>query len=559
MGESDKKPSPSGGGYYSNKKKWNKKKPSGAKPAIVRPEKFQGGKEELDGNHFDCTGYGQSDRFVKTVQKIADYIGQEYKCGGTSRTEVMTQEVAIIPSPTRPVGTSTTSADGVITTTPPDALDISDYQSAKKTVDYQILNQKENHQKLFSLVWQQCTEPMHAKIRAHRDYQAIEQALNGIELLRVIKLICFNIEDEKYVPQKVHETKTAFYNLKQGKETDQAYQIRFMNTVQVIEQCGASLGEDPLTRTMVCKDLKYNTDTNVASEKAEISKTVRDYTLGAALILGADPLRYSGMIRGLKNASLAGRDEWPKNVTEAYNYLSKWEGDEPSGQHERDYEGSSFLNDQEKEKEPKKEYPKVPQSWHTNATCRNCLQKGHIAAFCPDAKTASTNVQEGQATHEEAVQQLLDGSDDENEDYYADLFLCDDQDHRSVSFQLKDGINGGRIPKHWVILDTGSTTCAYSNPDLLEDIHEVKGSLTIHTQTGKAVTKLKGTVPGYGLVWFCPGGIANILSLANVAKTMEVKFDSSNGNQFEVTKTDGKKRIFKQSEHGLYYFDMRAA
>jgi hypothetical protein len=50
-----------------------------------------------------------------------------------------------------------------------------------------------------------------------------------------------------------------------------------------------------------------------------------------------------------------------------------------------------------------------------------------------------------------------------------------------------------------------------------------------------------------------------ILSLANVAKTMEVKFDSSNGNQFEVTKTDGKKRIFKQSEHGLCCHDMRAA
>jgi hypothetical protein len=75
--------------------------------------------------------------------------------------------------------------------------------------------------------------------------------------------------------------KTAFYNLKQGKETDQAYipdQIHEHIAVQVIEQCGASLGEDPLTRTMVCKDLDYNTDTDVASEKAKISKTVRDYT-----------------------------------------------------------------------------------------------------------------------------------------------------------------------------------------------------------------------------------------------------------------------------------------
>jgi hypothetical protein len=232
---------------------------------------------------------------------------------------------------------------------------------------------------------------------------------------------------------------------------------------------------------------------------------------------------------------------------------------QPNGWHERDYEGSSFLNNQEKvtqKEHPQKEYPKVPQAWHDHMTCCKCLKKGHIAAFCEDSKTADTNVQDGETTHEEADQQLLDGSGlaDENEHYYADLFLvCDDQDHRSVSFQLQDGINGGRIPKYWILIDSQSTTNAYSNPDLLTDIHKVQGSLTIHTQTGKAVTKLRGTVPGYGEVsWFCPGGIANILSLANVAKTMEVTFDSSNVNQFEVTKADGKKRIFKQSEHGLY-------
>jgi hypothetical protein len=55
---------------------------------------------------------------------------------------------------------------------------------------------------------------MHAKIKAHRNYKTIEQALNGIDLLQVIKLICFNIEDEKYVLQKVYETKAAFYALR---------------------------------------------------------------------------------------------------------------------------------------------------------------------------------------------------------------------------------------------------------------------------------------------------------------------------------------------------------
>jgi hypothetical protein len=187
---------------------------------------------ELGGDYFDCTGYSQSDRFMKTVQKIADHIGQEYKGGGTTRTEVMTQTAVIIQAPTRPIGVSVTSDNGLTTSIiPPDVLDISDYQSAKKIVDYQAQNQSENRQKVFLLVWQQCTESMHAKIKAHHDYQVIEEEINGIELLRVITLICFNIEDEKYAPQKVHETKAAFYALKQGRGSDQAYQIKFMNTV----------------------------------------------------------------------------------------------------------------------------------------------------------------------------------------------------------------------------------------------------------------------------------------------------------------------------------------
>ena len=504
MGEQEKKPSTMAGDGSSKKKWGNRRKRHGNKPNAPPAVKFRGGKEELDGNYFDCTGYGQSDRFMKTVQKIADHVGQEYKGGGVTRTEVMTQAPVSIPMPTRPVGTIVTSANGDVTVVPPDVLDISDYQSAKKIVDYQVQHQIENCQKVFSLVWQQCTESMHAKIKAHRDYQTIEQALNGIDLLRVIKLICFNIEDEKYAPQKVHETKAAFYALRQGRDSDQAYQTKFLNTVQVVEQCGASLGEDPLTREMVCKALGFQTTTKDTTELSEITKTVRDYTLGTALILGADPDRYSSMIRGLKNASLAGRDEWPKNVTDAYNYLSKWECDSTSAHSPRDYEGVAFTNK-----------GREPQPWHAKMMCRNCGQKGHIATFCENAKAvASTNAQDGEVVHEDAVQELIDAfqQDNANEDYYADLFLCEDQEHRSASFQIKDGINGGRIPKNWVLLDSQSTTDAFSNPDLLTDIHEVRGSLTIHTQAGKAVTKLRGTVPGYGEVWFCPDGIANILS-----------------------------------------------
>jgi hypothetical protein len=194
-------------------------------------------------------------------------------------------------------------------------------------------------------------------------------------------------------------------------------------------------------------------------------------------------------------------------------------------------------------------------------TCRNCNKIGHIAAFCEQPssdKKAKSHVQVGE-TDDDAEMDLLDAvQEDCNEEYYADLFLCEGQTHNSASF-LKDGINGGRIPKNWILLDSQSTTDAFSNPDLLRNIHEVRGSLTIHTQAGKAVTKLRGTVPGYGDVWYCPNGIANILSLANVERTRTVTFNSDNGNQFVVIKSDGSKRIFEQSQHGLYYYCMRTS
>jgi hypothetical protein len=210
-------------------------------------------------------------------------------------------------------------------------------------------------------------------------------------------------------------------------------------------------------------------------------------------------------------------------------------------------------------------------------TCRNCDKLGHIAAFCEEEKKlkakGTVQVQDGEV-HEEADVDLFDAMqkecNEETYNHYADLFLGYDEEHRSASFFkdsscnkdhrsasfFKDGINGGRIPKSWVLLDSQSTTDAFSNPELLKDIHEVHGSLTIHTQAGKAVTKLRGTLPGYGEVWFCPDGIANILSLANVQKNRSVLYNSKNGNQFEVVKSDGEKRIFTQSKDGLYYYDM---
>ena len=72
----------------------------------------------------------------------------------------------------------------------------------------------------------------------------------------------------------------------------------------------------------------------------------------------------------------------------------------------------------------------------------------------------------------------------------------------------------------------------------------------MHSNGGANVTSLKGTLAGYGKVWFDPKGIANILSLSRVAKKYRITYDSEEGNRFVVTKSDGSKRIFTQSDTG---------
>ena len=65
----------------------------------------------------------------------------------------MAQTNVLIPAPVRPADTIVRGEDGaIVTRTPPHALDISDYLSEKKLYDYQILNQNENRNKVYSLV-----------------------------------------------------------------------------------------------------------------------------------------------------------------------------------------------------------------------------------------------------------------------------------------------------------------------------------------------------------------------------------------------------------------------
>ena len=63
-----------------------------------------------------------------------------------------------------------------------------------------------------------------------------------------------------------------------------------------------------------------------------------------------------------------------------------------------------------------------------------------------------------------------------------------------------------------------------------------------------------GDLPGFGIVWYHPNRIANVLSLGNVQDTHRVMYDSAGENHFLVHSPNRPK--FVMSPEGLYYHDM---
>jgi hypothetical protein len=115
---------------------------------------------------------------------------------------------------------------------------------------------------------------------------------------------------------------------------------------------------------------------------------------------------------------------------------------------------------------------------------------------------------------------------------------------------------GGRtIHPTWLLLDNQLTVDVFANGNMLEDIHQVDDEMVIALNGESNVTLEMGVLPGYGPVWYDPVGIANIVSLSRVREKYNMSFNSDD-NIFVVTKPDGTVFEFKQSDSGLYLYDL---
>jgi hypothetical protein len=134
---------------------------------------------------------------------------------------------------------------------------------------------------------------------------------------------------------------------------------------------------------------------------------------------------------------------------------------------------------------------------------------------------------------------------------------CSNRMLHGFEFTTVDHVHSGLIPRTWILFDNQSTVGVFCNKDLLHNIRTCEESMTIYSNSGASTTNLIGDLSNYGVVWFDPQGIANIISMSSAEeKGFRVSCNSDEGPTFHVySPTTITVRLFTKSPSGLYYSD----
>jgi hypothetical protein len=533
---------PAGGGEQKPVVKNNEGKQHGGNrrnkpPFLQKREKFEGATAELSGYIFTAGANrtAQLHNFTRTVERIKTYVGQNFDPHMLQSLEEVKEVLPTQPTPTL-------EADGSMSKT----NEIIFNKEIAKWIDVKYVVQKEL-KNAYSVVYGQCDEEMKASLAMDPTFEAIDKSKDVIGLYKLLQKINFSYTPVEEPILTMFKAKQDFMRIRQydGQSVTEYYE-KFLAMKEVNETLGTNIYDDLGFVEVIAREKGKDLDAMTPGEKDQFSTDAMeegsDRMMSIHLLLGANQGTYGDLLTDLKNQFLKDKkNEYPKRLHDAYTLLKGWSKGRQAKNPNKvgvsfntngDEEGDVMVNNGDKQ------------------ACERCGRTNHPTKDCFAKKR-----QDGTLLHTEAVFSTGDEGSEVSNVLYADIstnayglmFLYDSPTGPNTSSK-------GGIPNTWILLDSQSTIDVFSSAKLLINIYRSTTTMHIKCNAGSKSTNLRGTLPGYGEVWYFAEGIANILSLSRVKERFRVTYDSAADNSFLVHKPDKILR-FREATQRLYYFD----
>jgi hypothetical protein len=204
---------------------------------------------------------------------------------------------------------------------------------------------------------------------------SFNDSVDLIKLLKAIKGLTYHFEGQRYQAMTLHGALTRFYTLRQDRNTTNAqYLEKFQTNVAVVEQFGGNIGRNTGAVRAELESAGFTDQTTAGvDDKLAATQRAKYKYLAVAFLCSADKARYTMLLKDLDSAYLYGTNNYPVNVTLAYNLLVHFKNHmKPAARIFNDSEGVSFAN---VEKGPERRPKYVPDV--TRVKCYACNKLGH--------------------------------------------------------------------------------------------------------------------------------------------------------------------------------------
>lgn len=549
--------------------------------------KLKGKTEELDGFVYDVGSMSQAQIFVDTTREIAEYTGRTLKEAQDIRMAIEDLEEITLNRPTK-------------NRTGDDEENTAIFKIELDSYFKRLNAYRQNKATMYSIVLGQCTDAMRAKLEGDKRFNNIKVKSDVIELLKLIRSIAYDVEADSYPFMAQHAAlKNYITHFQKFNTPNDVYLDNYNNLKEVLTHCGVTLGSNKILQDYTLKSKGLDPNIRYQNILSAAKKATEEAYDAIVFISGLNSHRYQGLIDSLANAYLNGRDEYPKNIVDAYKLINNWKGDQKNFSNRTEDEASfNQIGDGNVDANVNATTGRLKCRDGTDVKCVICGEN-HYPSNCPkrgtnqkedaapeetkhnNASTTNVTIKEEVTATQHTIRGNLEAnwSDwEDNTDYKALMFLTNGVpnnaeivkhiDNGSSFDEITNDKNAvgkydhilkhsaGELKNTLTLLDNQSTVDLFSNGRMLTDIHEIKVTLKVHSTGGISRTNMIGHLPGYGWVWCYEKGIVNILSLERVVRNFRVTFDSSTDNKFHVYLANGRIRSFSQHDTGLYFSDL---